>query len=501
MVHFLTDPPGMDTDRKETAERLVSLTLEIICLLTGEEYTIVKKTSGECVTPSNYPCVSLERKTLQNSTLKPPSYSLIQEKILNLTNKIIELLTGEDEDFIHVKVEDLAEEDDGGTYANGSKECKEEETPIDITTDKLREGNTPDRCSSPMFSLCCQEETPSIAQEHQDEELAKLKVELIESDEETCMRDAQCKKEKSPVHITPDDFSSYHEGQSPLSIDNGAEDTTQLTCGEHLIIASLHPALDSREPVSDPIKHKELFPDPSQIVNEVASHYESKMFTCSECGKHFKKNLSLLMHRRIHNNERPYSCLECGKCFTKKSVLVEHQRIHTGEKPFSCSECGKCFTQKSSLVEHQRIHTGQKPFSCTECGKCFTQKSVLVKHQRSHAGQKPFTCLECGKGFTQNSDLVKHQVIHTGEKPFSCVDCGKCFARKDYLERHQKTHRFKKPFGCSVCGECFTEISDLVDHHKIHTWEGSFSCSECGECFTLISDLVDHYSSHTEVMK
>ncbi|XP_069611044.1 zinc finger protein 420-like [Ranitomeya imitator] len=496
MVLFLTDSPRMDIDGKEIAERILNLTLEIIYLLTGEDYTVVKKTAGNNVTPGSHLHMSRGWNGSQRLNLEPPPLSLIHdEKILDLTNKIIELLTEEGEDLTSVKVEVISEEEDE-TSASSTPQCKEEEIPIAIGPDGPCENSTPESRSSPVRSHCREEESSSTSQDGADllpstgydEDIAEPKVEAIQIEEAYMRDDQQCKDEHILVAIRPGDC--IRNTEHPVYTDNGAEDSTPNK-GEHLAYGEIYPACNSRAQSSDDEEH---LPVTSQIVNESTG----KIFSCSECGKHFKKNLSLSVHKRIHNDERPFSCSECGKCFTKKSVLVEHQRIHTGEKPFSCSECGKCFTQKSSLVEHQRIHTGQKPFSCLECGKCFIQKSVLVKHQRSHTGQKPFSCSECGKCFTQNSDLVKHQVTHTGQKPYSCLDCGKCFARKDYLERHQRTHKFKKPFGCSVCGACFPQVSDLVDHNRIHTWEASFSCSECGECFMQISELVDHYRIHTE---
>ncbi|XP_075205545.1 uncharacterized protein LOC142311219 [Anomaloglossus baeobatrachus] len=502
MVLFLTDSPGMDVDGKEVAERILDLTLEIIFLLTGEDYTVVKKSAGDRVTPGSHLHMSKGRHKGQRVNLDTLPLSLIyernnDEKILDLTNKIIELLTGEGEDLTSVKVEVISEEEDE-TCASSTRQCKEEEIPIAISPDGACENSTPERSWSPVYSQC-EEESHSTSRDGADilsntghGDLAEPKIEAIQIEEEYIRDDLHCKDEQVLVEIRPVDCIRNAE-EHPSFSDNGAEDITPDKCGEHLNYTKIHPASKSRERSFDAFHHKEHLPIPSQI-----NESPGKIFTCSECGKHFKKNVSLSMHKRIHNDERPFSCSECGKCFTKKSILVEHQRIHTGEKPFSCTECGKCFTQKSSLVEHQRIHTGQKPFSCLECGKCFIQKSVLVKHQRSHTGQKPFSCSECGKCFTQNSDLVKHQVTHTGQKPYSCLDCGKCFARKDYLERHQRTHKFKKPFGCSVCGECFTQVSDLVEHHRIHTWEGSFSCSECGECYTQMSELVDHYRIHTE---
>ncbi|XP_075118241.1 gastrula zinc finger protein XlCGF66.1-like [Leptodactylus fuscus] len=86
----------MERDGNKMAESLLNLTLEIIYQLTGEDYTVVKKTSsGRCQAPvyEGY-----------GGTLSPipgsPPHSLIQEKIngqkiLELTNKMLELLTGE----------------------------------------------------------------------------------------------------------------------------------------------------------------------------------------------------------------------------------------------------------------------------------------------------------------------------------------------------------------------------------------------------------------------
>ncbi|XP_075118146.1 oocyte zinc finger protein XlCOF29-like [Leptodactylus fuscus] len=86
----------MERDRNKMAESLLNLTLEIIYQLTGEEYTVVKKTSsGRCQAP-----VYDGYGGTLGPILGPPPHPLIQEeingqKILELTNKMLELLTGE----------------------------------------------------------------------------------------------------------------------------------------------------------------------------------------------------------------------------------------------------------------------------------------------------------------------------------------------------------------------------------------------------------------------
>ncbi|XP_069606176.1 gastrula zinc finger protein XlCGF66.1-like [Ranitomeya imitator] len=92
----LIDPSGMDRDKEKMAKRILHITLEILFRLTGEDYTVVKKTSSECCQD---PVSEGWGRTL--SPIKyPPPHPLIHEdindqKILELVYKLIELLTGE----------------------------------------------------------------------------------------------------------------------------------------------------------------------------------------------------------------------------------------------------------------------------------------------------------------------------------------------------------------------------------------------------------------------
>ncbi|XP_075113840.1 uncharacterized protein LOC142182927 isoform X2 [Leptodactylus fuscus] len=259
---------------------------------------------------------------------------------------------------------------------------------------------------------------------------------------------------------------------------------------------SITPNIPSFLPNKDLTIDPENQNGPSPDQSQAKGHKRDKTFICSECGRHYKNIFNLSMHMRMHRNERPFSCTECGKCFTKKSILNEHQRVHTGEKPYSCSECGKCFTKKSAVVEHQLTHTGDKPFLCSECGRSFYKKSHLDRHQRTHIGVRPYACPECGKCFTKKSILVEHQRIHTGEKPYSCPECGKCFVVKRHCERHQITHTGDKPFLCSDCGKSFARKSHLERHHRTHSGDKPFVCSECKRSFSRKSHLERHLPTH-----
>ncbi|XP_077110257.1 uncharacterized protein LOC143766444 isoform X4 [Ranitomeya variabilis] len=490
-------------DRDKMAERILDLTLEILFRLTGEDYTMVKKTSSDrCQDP-----VSEEWGRPLSPVTGPPSHLLIHEdindqKILELAYKIIELLTGE----VPIRCQDVAvhfsmEE---WEYLEGHRDLYKNvimEVPQPLTSPGLSsKRTTPERCPCPLLPQDCKQEDPSVPQDHQGEDLTHINT------TETYVRDDERCKEEIPTYDYPDDCTRS-EGQLTSSIFKShdleiLENTTKVIAVTPDISSSIH----SKDLSSDPMKQ---IPSSDSLLTtkKNQSHKRGikkqtapkvkKSFSCSECGKCFILKSVFVRHHSTHTGEKPFSCSECGKCFNQKSHLVSHQRTHTGEKPFSCSECGKCFTQKRTLVEHLRTHTGEKPFSCSECGKCFSHQKYLVRHQSSHTEEKPFSCSECAKCFNDKLYLVRHQRTHTGEKPFSCTECGKCFTLKKSLVGHQRTHTGEKPFSCSECGTCFKEKSHLVCHQRIHTGEKPFSCSECGKCFNNKSQFVRHQRSHT----
>ncbi|XP_069835738.1 oocyte zinc finger protein XlCOF8.4-like isoform X2 [Dendropsophus ebraccatus] len=422
----------MEQERRETS--ILHLTLEIIYLLTGEDYTVVKKTCGECVAPSSSRSGGWSRA--RGPITEPPPPSLIPErnneqKILELTHKMMELLTGE----VPIRCQDVAvyfsmEE---WEYVGGHKDLYQEAMMEDhrplTSPDGSSKRNPPERCPAPLDP-------------HQDEDVTNVKLEC----EAMCVRRGE--EEDEPTDMS----DNRSEG-------NGLVSPTYTAQADESLITHNAPHTTDR-----PSNREDSHPNLSNV-----SQRGMKMFQCGECGKRFTKNANLFTHRRIHTGEKPYSCSECGKCFTRKTGLNQHKIIHTGEKPFTCSECGKSFNQKSFLFKHKIIHTGEKPFTCSECGRRFTQKAHLIHHQRTHTGEKPFSCSECEKCFTTKAKLRDHQRTHTGEKPFACSECGKCFSQKYSLVEHQRTHTGEKPFSCPECRKCFTQKSNLVSHQKIHS--------------------------------
>ncbi|XP_040291165.1 gastrula zinc finger protein XlCGF57.1-like [Bufo bufo] len=476
----------MDKNRRRMAERILKLTLEIIYLLTGEDYIVVKMTEeGE------------EWNRNQDSIMMSPPQYLMNErskvqKILQLTNKITELLTGK----VPIRCQDAAVyfsmeeweylEEHKDQYEDIISQNHQTHT---IPPDESSKEETPERCIS-LYSESYPKEDQNIPQAHQVTNVNDIKVEDI--NKQTHSNGTQQGKEKElPTDICTgnctQNFPEHYEMKFNITKDSHGEDSTIfLTTNVPSVLQSRNLSTNHKEPLSDQ----------SQIVNQSTGDTGGKIFPYYEC-EHFKKKSIRYVNERIYRDKNLFLCPECGKCYYQKSDFFKHQKRHRGEKTFSCPECEKGFNHKSHLIVHQRTHTGEKPFLCSECGKCFTRKANLIEHHRIHTGEKPFSCLECGKSFIQKSDAVKHQKCHTGEKPYSCSECGKCFCQKSNLLKHLKTHTRDKPFSCSECGKCFTRKSSVTEHLRTHTGEKPFSCPECQKCFSQKSDLVKHQRSHT----
>lgn len=135
----------------------------------------------------------------------------------------------------------------------------------------------------------------------------------------------------------------------------------------------------------------EVVPSKKDMQTHIMSHKNHKnrnvkRFECSICSKACSSQAMLIMHERVHTNERPYPCGLCSLRFKTKTHLRTHQLTHTREKKFGCSVCMKFFALKGNLVVHLRTHTGERPYACSLCGEAFIDSKYLKKHKlKKHA--------------------------------------------------------------------------------------------------------------------
>ncbi|XP_066461361.1 oocyte zinc finger protein XlCOF6-like [Eleutherodactylus coqui] len=535
----------MERERSKMVKNVLTLTLEIIFQLTGEDYTVVKKTSSD---GSRVP-VCDEWGKLQSPITGPPSHPLIHEdinvqEILELANKMIELLTGE----VPIRCQDVAvyfsmEE---WEYLEGYK---------DLYKDAMMETHQP--LTSPGSRII-----DSSKKEEDKNKMVKSVLNLIlyilfqlpgedytivkKTSSNGC-RAPECDGWGRPLSpITgPPPHHLIHENINVQKILKFTNKMIKLLTGEVPIRCQDVAVYFSMEEWEYLEEHKALYKDVMMETCQLLPSPvpSSKRSPPERCPRPLLPQDHQLLYpdedltnintteTNVRGDQRGKEEIPTGNRPDDGTGSSEGRLISAYTKAVDCSipqdtyeepviipdipsalhskdpssdlstqvpSSDSCHTGKSHRRgEHQGACTGKKSYACKECAKRYRAKSYLVRHQRTHTGERPFSCSDCGKCFTEKSVLVNHQRIHTGEKPFSCSECGKCFRVKIELIRHQRTHTGEKPFSCSECGKCFTWKATLVTHQRIHTGQKPFSCLECGKCFTAHSGFTTHQRIHT----
>ncbi|KAG8547525.1 hypothetical protein GDO81_028096 [Engystomops pustulosus] len=349
--------------------------------------------------------------------MEPPPKSLLhlrdnEQKILEIINKILQMLTGEvpvrcEDVTVHLSIEEWE-------YLEGHKDQYKEvltEEHQDLTPQD-EYSNRPQRSPSPQDGTTRNDNAP----EHR--QIDDLVIVKVEENEDYYGAEIPCEEEDS--NISTGDDCSRGSGKHG--------NTTQDAYEDHLIPPTA--------------QHSGGLPCAATTPTEPSSEQSQvpQPFPWSEYREYCRNRAKMLNQRTILRDEKQFSCPECKKTFSYKSNLYDHLKVHTGERPYLCSDCGKCFTRRSDLVRHQRTHSGERPYSCPVCRKNFAMKSVLAGHEKIHTGERPFTCLECGKSFKRKFSLVVHQRIHTGERPFSCPECKKSYTNKKQVMLHRRKH-------------------------------------------------------------
>ncbi|XP_068113589.1 oocyte zinc finger protein XlCOF7.1-like [Hyperolius riggenbachi] len=514
----------MDKDRKEIASRILKLTLEIVYLLTGE-----------------------------SSIGVPLPHNLIPEKIkeqkiLEVTRKMIELLTGEvpircDDVTVYFSMEEWQ-------YVAGHK---------DLYKDVMENRHTllsadvpPTRCIA-KYSICEEHHsatdclTPGINGHQEGEILYSPKTAMLQRNtmngvleergnvmetnlvQNVPMEDLQSCDETFLDIYTPTDPAHKEELYAHV-------DDTMASTGLYMTISPVHFTCDGIGPPHSLEERTLDAPtsiDPSEYTTRVikeepneedlldANIYKS-INTTLYSSTSIKEESSLCEEADLSDFYTPAANGPTG--YMSTNIKEEPSSVFTDENfsanlyisalnTYTEDSAGQlspwdvappqiasnspgllynCGTGTSSVQA-----SGDKTFMCLECGKCFSCGPHLTRHQRTHTGERPFKCTDCGKLFSSSSNLLMHQRTHTGEKPFACLQCGKRFARNPHLVRHLRIHTGEKPFECAECGRRFNQDSNLLKHQRTHSGERPFACQDCGKTFTSNPHLLRHRRVHT----
>ncbi|KAM4642438.1 uncharacterized protein O3C94_016764 [Discoglossus pictus] len=494
----------MNKDKKKVAEIFLNHALEIIYLLTGEEYTIVKKNSSHIHQLTGEVPIKCEDVAVYFSMEEweyIEGHKELYKDVMMKNPQKLRTLQSEThnspehhEDNLHTESFLKEVEDEGDKNNIHQVEIHPEPYVGDIKTEFVPSNEQIEELRSKNNQLEAQEQEV-LAHTDQD---GTMSSRLLE--ESTIIGSFS---EGNVVEEIKAEYSEWNFLNESSLYEIGNQTSTPMYYQSEENTRQLDGTLvkENNNGMYRITEEKNTGNDVKTTYgNETAqstgnNHHGNKEHVVELATKDLEANS---LQANVLSHKITYVCPECRKCFTRKSSLATHFNTHTGDKPYSCYQCGKCFLRRANMVAHYQTHTNERPHTCHVCGKCFTKKSSLVTHHKTHTGEKPFSCLQCGKCFVKRSNLDTHYMTHTNEKPHVCPDCGKCFTLRSYLDKHHRTHTGEKPYACPACGKRFTQRTHMVIHQRTHTGEKPYVCPKCGKGFTRRTHMVMHQRIHTE---
>ncbi|XP_068112233.1 gastrula zinc finger protein XlCGF53.1-like isoform X2 [Hyperolius riggenbachi] len=517
----------LDEERFHVRKRILQLTLEIIYLLTGEVYTLLKS-SEQCVKTSEGWNMNHSPVTVPLSSPLTPKKNK-EKKILKVTSKMIELLTGEvplrcQDVTVHFSMEEWQ-------YLEGHRDLYKDamtgNQPPLTSLDGSSNGSPSEQHSDPLGSARVHHNAP---QHYQFENRITIKVEDAEGEEDVSVTafkkhdEEEIPKEISIVGSSNRNLPGSNTG--PLYFQNCTQEGYTIPNHyqfDNRITIKVEDA-EEEEDVSF-VSYRQRQED--KILTEISIDGSSNRNPAEKCtgplySQHWPQedhnipqhyqledwiNIEVVdveeealmrsyQQCKVEGNPIDHStgrynvqeeALEGGFMLSEgyntgnseimwqyPSEISFNPNIYPGPHSLVKAANSTHFVGRNQLTKQGEVLKQDtpcpvnKPFSCPECGRSFAHRYLLVNHQKLHRGEKPFPCPQCGKCFTKKAHLERHNFIHTGEKPFSCPLCKKPFSQKCKLVYHLEDQICIKPFPCIACNERFSERQALERHMDTH---------------------------------
>ncbi|XP_066443128.1 gastrula zinc finger protein XlCGF53.1-like isoform X2 [Eleutherodactylus coqui] len=542
-------------DRNMT-ENILQLTLEIIYLLTGEDYAPVNSSTQRVTRNISHKFGSSWRS--QSSAVDHSSSWVHEikndEKILDLTKKITQLLTGE----IPVRYGDTVvcftvEE---WEYVEGHKELYKYVLIEDQDIDHSRDDDQafPSPPCMPKAASDIQAKVGTKASKQRKHETGQAKYSSKPKDKLTTFKSKPaedftivsepCTNERgnftsdaaysTPNHCLSSGIKPINNKNSAISdhIEGENTDEQQLSCtggisrGFHGDVKlghseSLSCITESPiDPFTDTQLHYVYTPIKEEPVHTQTDNYgptqylsthsqESSWQQTNETGANtyavghtqytltHSKNESALCEEENSLTSISVSLDDMQAQYTPKPVKVEPVSQEDGYELYIPTDCGQMLHTSASWQAIEDVAKANKRFSATKYKDWnkSPENPPCMNPPTAPLLDGMYVCSTCEKSFTSHFGLVKHQAMHNGNK-VSCPQCGKLFFYKSSLVIHQRIHTGEKLFACPVCNKCFTNNSNLVVHQRIHTGEKPFVCPECGKRFGHKGHLNRHLRTH-----
>lgn len=213
--------------------------------------------------------------------------------------------------------------------------------------------------------------------------------------------------------------------------------------------------------------------DNARKMHEAKKHLNITFEYKCTCGKVFKSESCLTVHRQKKHEVGEFKCSFCDLVLNNKFDFKTHEKNHNlrtrvndqGVCEFSCSKCDKMFTSTLNLRYHMKTAHDPKT-ACEVCGVLVPSNEFYQVHMKGH---ERVDCPEgCGKKVTKLHLNHHLKQVHAPKKEVSCGICEIDFDTEVKLKRHMYMKHKKREFQCQSPGCNFSGASAgyLINHYK-----------------------------------
>ena len=160
---------------------------------------------------------------------------------------------------------------------------------------------------------------------------------------------------------------------------------------------------------------------------------------CVKCSEQFTSLKDLSIHKLIHLKENP---VICDTASAKKKDLTRHEATYHGKgskELYKCSTCQRTFKRLNNLILHKKLHGDNKTHAklrCEHCNKIFTKEAHLRLHTpRCQENMRLQLCHVCGQ-FYSNKTLNHHLNSHSDMNSYICETCKEILPNQTSLKIH-----------------------------------------------------------------